>query len=88
MTDYFYCIYDPTKTNFLIATSPLLQNLVKHRGPMRKPPSRFVRNLAVVDFGEGEGEEESFEVDGDDDEEESGPSIDQANEDEEEPIMV
>lgn len=28
--------------------------MVKNRGPIRKPPSRFVRNLGSVDFGEKE----------------------------------
>ena len=38
-----------------IAGGGLLHNLMKNRGPMRKPPSRFVRNLASVDFGEKDG---------------------------------
>lgn len=37
------------------AGGALLHSLMKNRGPLRKPPSRFVRNLASVDFGEKEG---------------------------------
>ncbi len=73
------------------ATSPLLHNIVKNRGPLRKPPSRFVRNLAVVDFGEGENEEEEEEhlyVE-DEEEDESVHSMDQNNRDpDDEAIMV
>jgi len=44
---------------------------------VRKPPSRFARNLAVVDFGEGEHEEEDEQrPDDGDDEDDSIHSLD------------
>lgn len=58
----------------------MLHNVAKNRGPSRKPPSRFVRNLASVDFGENEEQDVAEEED------ESVLSVNQGNDDD--AIMV
>lgn len=65
--------------------SSVLPSLHKNRGPNRKPPTRFVRNISSVDFGEEE--DDADPTTSQDDEDKSVVSVNPSNNDEE-AIMV
>jgi len=79
-----YNILDLDVFSCIFTVSPL-PRMSKHRGPVRKPPSKFVRQFGAVNFGEGEVEE----AEGghfDEGQDESALPVDQDNDDE--AIMV
>ncbi len=65
----------------------MLPSLHKNRGPQRKKPTRFVRNISSVDFGEDEDEVNAEPTTSQHDEDKSVVSVNPKNDDEE-AIMV
>ncbi|XP_021968609.1 unconventional myosin-IXa isoform X2 [Folsomia candida] len=81
-----YSRYDPiSESSFRLPGSSVLPSLHKNRGPNRKPPTRFVRNISSVDFGEEE--DDADPTTSQDDEDKSVVSVNPSNNDEE-AIMV